>query len=121
MAPSQIGRIATTGTQPNRPAARSDRFRSALNEELSKSSPVKLSAHAEKRLEQSNVRLSEADKARLGRAVDQMGEKGADRSLVLMDSLALVVSVRNRTVITAVDGNRAQNGAFTNIDSAIIV
>ena len=49
-----------------------------------------------------------------------MGEKGADRSLVLMDSLALVVSVKNRTVITAVDGARAASGSFTNIDSAVI-
>ena len=121
MAPSQIGRIASTGTPANAPAKRNDGFRTALNEELSKGSPVKLSAHAEKRLEQSNVHLSDSDRARLGRAVDQMGEKGADRSLVLMDSLALVVSVKNRTVITAVDGDRTQHGAFTNIDSAIIV
>jgi flagellar operon protein len=121
MAPSQIGRIASTGTQSNAPAKRGDGFQQALNNELAKGSPVKLSAHAEKRLEQSNVQLSESDKARLGRAVDQMGEKGADRSLVLMDSLALVVSVKNRTVITAIDGDRAQHGAFTNIDSAIIV
>lgn len=121
MAPSQIGRIVSTGTHSNAPAKRGEGFRTALNEELSKGSPIKLSAHAEKRLEQSNVQLSETDRARLGRAVDQMGEKGADRSLVLMDSLALVVSVKNRTVITAVEGNRAQRGAFTNIDSAIIV
>lgn len=121
MAPSQIGKIASTGNQAHAPAKRNDGFKTALNEELAKGSPVKLSAHAEKRLEQSNVTLSDSDKARLGRAVDQMGEKGADRSLVLMDSLALVVSVKNRTVITAVDGDRSQHGAFTNIDSAIIV
>jgi flagellar operon protein len=121
MAPSQIGRIASTTTHSNAQAKRSDGFRAALDQELAKGSPVKLSAHAEKRLEESNVQLSESDKARLGRAVDQMGEKGADKSLVLMDSLALVVSVKNRTVITAVEGDRARDGAFTNIDSAIIV
>jgi len=121
MAPSQIGRIAPNGGQTNTPAKRSEGFRDTLNAELSKESSVKLSAHAQKRLEQSNVQLSDTDKARLGRALDQMGEKGADRSLVLMDSLALVVSVKNRTVITAVEGGRAQHGAFTNIDSAIIV
>ena len=121
MAPSQIGGIGSFGSQANAPAKRNEDFRTALDVELSKQSPVKLSAHAQKRLEQSNVELSDTDKARLGRAVDQMGEKGADRSLVLMDSLALVVSVKNRTVITAVDGGRAHSGAFTNIDSAIIV
>ena len=121
MAPSQISRIASTTTQSTTATKRADGFKDALNQELAKGAPVKISAHAEKRLEQSNVQLSDSDFARLGRAVDQMGEKGADKSLVLMDSLALVVSVKNRTVITAVDGSRAQNGAFTNIDSAIIV
>lgn len=121
MAPSQIGRIGSTSSQANAPVKRSGGFQDALNSELSKESSVKLSAHAQKRLDQSNVQLSDSDKARLGRAVDQMDEKGADRSLVLMDSLALVVSVKNRTVITAIDGSRAQQGAFTNIDSAIIV
>ena len=48
------------------------------------------------------------------------------RSLVLMpgevrgDDLALVVSVSNRTVITAVDGDHLQDNVFTNIDSAVI-
>lgn len=121
MAPSQIGRIAPASGQANAPAKRTEGFREALNAELTRESSVKLSAHAQKRLEQSNVQLSDTDRARLGRAMDQMNEKGADRSLVLMDSLALVVSVKNRTVITAVEGGRAQTGAFTNIDSAIIV
>jgi len=34
--------------------------------------------------------------------------------------VALVVSVRNRTVITAVDKERLKENVFTNIDSAVI-
>lgn len=125
MTPSRLGNIEQRSVEPttrSRLGIGSDSaFRETLAGELAKSAPVRMSAHAQKRLEQSNVSLSEDEKLRLGQALDRMGEKGANRSLVLMDSLALVVSVRNRTVITAVDNARASEGTFTNIDSAIIV
>lgn len=110
-----------SGPQVQRSPRRDGAFAEALAGQLGKSEPVKLSAHAQKRLEQSSVSLSADGKQRLGQALDRMAEKGATRSLVVMDSLALVVSVKNRTVITAVDRARADEGAFTNIDSAIIV
>ena len=47
--------------------------------------------------------------------------KGARSSLVLMDKAALVVSVPNRTVITAVDKAALKENIFTNIDSAMIL
>jgi len=34
--------------------------------------------------------------------------------------LALIVSIKNRTVITAVDGQSLKENVFTNIDSAVI-
>jgi len=38
----------------------------------------------------------------------------------MLDKLALVVSVRNKTVITAMDEARMKEGVFTNIDSVVI-
>lgn len=58
--------------------------------------------------------------ARLQRAVDAADQKGAKDALVLMDDLALLVSISNRTVITAVDQSRRKNGVFTNIDSVVM-
>ncbi len=52
--------------------------------------------------------------------MDKAAAKGARESLILMDNLALVVSIRNRTVITAVDEKRMKEHVFTNIDSAVI-
>jgi flagellar operon protein len=52
--------------------------------------------------------------------VDRAAAKGAGSSLVLMDGLALIVSVPKRVVITAVDEAGAKEGVFTNIDSAVI-
>ena len=62
----------------------------------------------------------EGEQARLGAAVDKIQQKGADKSLVLLDDLALVVSARNRVVITALDSASAKDAVFTNIESAVI-
>ena len=58
--------------------------------------------------------------ARLGDGVDRAAAKGSRDSLVLVDQTAFVVSVRNRTVITAVDREHMREQVFTNIDSAVI-
>ena len=96
-------------------------FAEALNLEITGRGEVKLSAHAAKRLEERNIHLGDSQNARLTAAVDRIEEKGADKSLVLMDDLALLVSARNRIVITAMDSASAKNGVFTNIDSAVII
>ena len=58
---------------------------------------------------------------RLDDAVDKMAQKGARESLIYMNDMAFVVSVANRTVITAMDGKSARENIFTNIDSAAIL
>jgi len=41
--------------------------------------------------------------------------------LIMLNDVALVVSVKNKTVITAMDGASAKDNIFTNIDSAMII
>lgn len=110
----------TIAQQKPQQSKRND-FAGALSAELQKQSSVRLSAHAEKRLAERNVSFSESEQARLDKAVERVNGKGADKSLVLMDDLALLVSVKNRVVITALDADSAKDGVFTNIDSAIII
>jgi hypothetical protein len=47
-------------------------------------------------------------------------QKGAKDSLVILRDLAFIVNVKNRMVVTAMDGDRLKENVFTNIDSAII-
>lgn len=82
---------------------------------------VKLSAHASARLQESRRQLSPQELSRIAKAVDQVQAKGGKESLLLIDNLALVVSVPNRTVITAVTDTRMRDNVFTNIDSAVIL
>ncbi len=94
-------------------------FKQVLQKEIS---DVKFSQHAVQRLESRNIKLDSEQLQRLQDAVDKASQKGARESLVLMDNqLAFVVSVRNRTVITAMDGATIKDNIFTNIDSAIVM
>ena len=47
-------------------------------------------------------------------------KKGIKESLVVVDSLAFIVNVPSRTVVTAMDQNESENNVFTNIDGAVI-
>jgi flagellar operon protein len=79
---------------------------------------ILFSKHAALRLDSRDIKLSEDQITRLGAAIGKAQEKGIRDSLVLMDDVALVVNVRSRTVITAM--NR-QDNVFSNIDGAVIV
>ncbi len=83
--------------------------------------PLKFSAHALARLQSRNITLSPSDLDRMNAMADKAAAKGAKQSLFMMGDVAMVVSIKNRTVITAVDGDSMRENVFTNIDSAAIV
>lgn len=83
---------------------------------------IRFSQHALERLQNRNIKMDDAQMEKLQQAVDKAEKKGARESLVLFDNdLALVVSVKNRMVITAMDGASMKENVFTNIDSAVII
>jgi flagellar operon protein len=81
---------------------------------------VRFSAHAQTRLQSRQIALEDGQLQRLDGAVQKAASKGARDALVLMDDLAMVVSVKNRTVVTVVDRENLRQNVFTNIDSAVI-
>lgn len=115
-----IGPVGPTGPRSGTPVSRTTGpgFGEVFD---AKSREIKVSAHAQARLKSRGIDLNEARMAKLTEAVDRAASKGAKESLVLMEDLAVIVSVRNRTVITAVDGASLKENVFTNIDSAVIV
>jgi flagellar operon protein len=82
---------------------------------------VRFSKHAAQRLESRNISLSDEQSTRLENGVRQASDKGINESLVLVDSLAFIVNVPNRTVVTAMDQAETQSNVFTNIDGAVIM
>lgn len=94
-------------------------FQRILDQQIS--GELKFSAHAQQRLTSRNIQLTPGEMAGLRDAVGKAEAKGARESLVVMDRVALVVSIKNRTVITAVDAQSMKENIFTQIDSAVIV
>lgn len=81
---------------------------------------LRFSSHAQQRLARRGIDLGPGDLDRLNAAVDQASAKGGRESLILLDELALVVSIDKRTVITAMNTDAAQGNVFTNVDSVVI-
>jgi flagellar operon protein len=82
--------------------------------------PLRFSKHAIERAQRRGIPLDPATLNRLQEGVGRIAGKGARDSLVLVDGNAFVVSVPNRTVITAVGSAHMREHVFTNIDSAVI-
>lgn len=97
--------------------AKESTFDAVLQEELR---GLTFSRHAQERLEARKIMLNDTDLATLQSAVDRAEEKGAKDSLVLLRDMAFIVSVRNRTVVTAMGNEHLKENVFTNIDSAVI-
>ncbi len=114
-----------TGTSPSTGAVQTPRgarsgeaFQEALREAQGS---VRFSAHAQARLQSRQIELDAEAMRRVENAVDRAAQKGSRESLLLMDDVALIVSVRNRTVITAIDRENLKENVFTNIDSAVVL
>lgn len=118
--PPQIGKVARGRERPMQPVERRS-FGEILKQQLTKQTEIKFSAHAMNRLQTRKMDLTQKDLERLDEAIAKADQKGARESLVLFDDRAFVVSVTNRTVITAIDGDSLKEGIFTNIDSAVII
>ncbi len=82
---------------------------------------LRFSAHAQQRLQDRNIHFSDADRARIAESADLAAAKGSREALLLMDRLALVVGVPNRTVITVMDAPTGDPAVFTNIDSVVVM
>lgn len=83
--------------------------------------PLKFSSHATQRLAERKIQLDAATMSKVTDAIDRAEAKGIEDTLVLTTDAALIVNVKNRTVITAMDRQSLAGNVFTNIDGAVIV
>lgn len=107
--------------RPATPKKAKPAFQETLQKELERGLGLKFSAHAEKRLKERNIVLAREDLAKIDQAVRQAEARGARESLIIYGDLALITSIKNKTIVTAMDGKSTADHVFTNIDSAVIV
>ena len=81
---------------------------------------LKISRHAQLRMSDRGMELTTEQWERLQDGADQAARKGIKDSLVVVDDLAFIVNVPNRTVVTAMDPTAEDQNVFTNINGAVI-
>lgn len=99
-----------------RPQTAAKSFQDVFSDSL-----VRISHHAGIRLQQRGIELKPEQMDKIGSAIEKAAAKGAKESLILMDNMAMIVNVKNKTIVTAMDGSAMKDNVFTQIDSAVII
>lgn len=118
--PEEAQKTSSDGS-PSSNSTFADALKKARGKELDLAQPVKLSAHAEKRIEQRDISLTRPERHALGVAMRKLEQKGSNDALLLRSDAAFVVNVPNRTVVTAIHQAELEERIFTQIDSAMLV
>ena len=82
---------------------------------------IRFTKHADARLAQRDIRLTDEQMTRLEEGTKKASDKGIKESLVLVDDLAFIVNTDKKMVITAIDQNSSEDNIYTNIDGAVII
>ncbi|KPV60674.1 flagellar biosynthesis protein [Paenibacillus sp. A3] len=118
-----VGRLFPNAVAPQ-PVRRTDpepRVQTTSFDTMLQNQLVRFSHHAEERLRQRGIQLGPEQLVKLNTAIDKAASKGAKDSLMLINDTALIVNIKNRTVVTAMDGASMKDNVFTQIDSAMII
>ncbi|MGZ3721481.1 MAG: TIGR02530 family flagellar biosynthesis protein [Bdellovibrionales bacterium] len=84
-------------------------------------SPLKFSNHAIDRMQARGIRFSPDEMTKIEGAINKAASKGAKDTLLLTDTSALIVSVKDKTVVTVMDKTQLKDNVFTNIDSTVMI
>ena len=95
-------------------------FSRALQKALDEKN-IKMTNHARERILSRRIRIDEKDVSQISEVMTRLQDKGGKISLLLMGDTTLVTNVKDRTVITALDGYGDANKVFTHIDSAALL
>ena len=96
-------------------------FKDVLNKTILKKESFVISNHAAERLQNRNISLNSTDMNNINEGINKAAEKGSKECLILYKDIALVTSIKNRTIITALDKESSKGNVFTNIDSVVIL
>jgi len=118
--PPAIAKTSPQAAQQKPDGAKDVSFADILQQKLVPQT-VKFSAHALQRLQEREIELKPHEVEKLAEAMQKAGQKGARSTLLLYQDMAFIASVKNNTIITAVNGENLKDHVFTNIDSAVLI
>lgn len=94
-------------------------FKNILDSVKNKNEGFTVSKHAAKRLDEIN--FTEEDMKQIEKGFEIAKDRNSKNTVMLYKDVAIIASVENKTLITAVEKDRAKDNVFTNIDSVVIL
>ena len=94
-------------------------FQNLLDALKSQKESFTISKHAALRLNEIN--FTDEDMKQIEKGFEMAKDKNSKNTVMLYKNVALIASVENKTLITAVEKERAKDNIFTNVDSVVIL
>ncbi|MDB2153588.1 TIGR02530 family flagellar biosynthesis protein [Clostridium butyricum] len=94
-------------------------FRDVLKDVKNQKEGFTVSKHAAQRLNEIN--FTEDDMNKIEKGFQIAKEKNSKNTVMIYKDVALIASVENKTLITAIEKERAKDNIFTNVDSVVIL
>lgn len=94
-------------------------FKDVFNDVKNTNEGFKVSKHAAQRLNEIN--FTEDDMKKIEKGFQIAKDKNSRNTVMIYKDVALIASVENKTLITAVERERSKDNIFTNVDSVVIL
>lgn len=104
---------STTGTHDE------TSFKQVLDNVKNKDEGFTVSKHAALRLNEIN--FTKEDMKEIEKGFEIAKDKNSKNTVMFYKDVALIASIENKTLITAVEKERAKDNIFTNVDSVVIL
>lgn len=115
------GQIASTHAKINNGTSKKEKtnFKNVLDNIKNKNQGFTVSKHASIRLNEIN--FTEDDMKQIEKGFKIAEDRNSKNTVMLYKDVAIIASVENKTLITAVERERAKDNIFTNVDSVVIL
>lgn len=118
---AQTLRLQRDAAIKGRTGSTNNQFANMMQERIQQTEGVQFSKHAENRIKQRGINMSEDVMADLNLAVEKARAKGAKDTVIIGSEGAFIVNVPNNIVVTTISEQEMKNNIFTNIDSAVLM
>jgi flagellar operon protein len=81
---------------------------------------VKISSHAQKRIQSREIQFDSTTLKTLDQVLEIGTQKGSKSTLVMAQNQAFILSIKDRTLVTALKQEEMNEYFFTNIDSVFV-
>lgn len=82
---------------------------------------LKFSNHAVERMSQRGITFTPEQISKIENAASKAQAKGSKETLIFANDSALIVNLKDKTIVTVMDKNALRENVFTNIDSTVMI